>query len=224
VARNIPLQRLNKRQVRDYIQENNCSIDLSLNSQTPHNLLFVFNKTYQCVNKKILAVSGNGTGNLYDSVNDWQAELNESIELNKLAPVHILYNQIPNRDRFIQEVPHLISKLAQEFEINSTELDKTLESLSIIDRVLESNSRKNQIDNNKKILGLLITYIGEVIKVAINGEWLIKQSDEPGWEPVIISSSGKTTSFCILVFDELYEAEKISFYDLASMLIEPHQQ
>ncbi len=224
MASNIPLQRFNKRQVRNYIQENNCLIDLSLNSQTPHNLLFVFNKTYQCINKRILAVSGDGTGNLYDSISDWQAEVNGSIKLNELAPVHILYHQIPSRDKFIQEIPNFISNLAQELEIELTELNKTLESLLIIDRVFENHNRHRQISNNKKVLGSLIAYIGEVVKAAINGKWLIQQGDETQWEPIIISSGGKTTSFCILIFDELYEAEEISFYDLAAMLIEPHQQ
>lgn len=103
MAKNIPLQRLNKQQILTYIQDNDCSVDPSLNSQTPYNLLFVFDKTYQCANNKILAVSRDGTGNLYASVNDWQAEVSELIELNKLEPVHILYNQIPSQERFIQK-------------------------------------------------------------------------------------------------------------------------
>jgi hypothetical protein len=223
VAGNIPLQRLNKRQVRAYIQENNCSIDLSLNSQIPHNLLFVFDTIYKCDNDKVLAVSKDNIGNLYGCVNDWQTELNGLIELNNLAPVHILYNQVPRRDQFIQEVPYLISRLAQELKINLTELDRTLDSLLIIDQAIQSKNRQDY-NSNKKLLGLLISYIGEVIKSAINGEWLIKQDNEPEWEPVIIASTGRITSFCILVFDELHEAEKISFYDLVSMLIESHKQ
>ncbi len=223
MASNIPLQRLSKRQVRDYIQENNCSIDLSLNSQTPHNLLFVFDTTYKCDNDKVLAVGKDNAGNLYDSISDWQTELNRLMELNNLAPVHILYNQIPSRDRFIQEVPHLISRLAQELKINLAELDQTLSSLLIIDRKIK---RKNKQDytSNKKLLGSLIAYIGEVIKANINGEWLITTSNQAEWEPVIIASTGQVTSFCILVFDELHDAEEISFYDLVSMLIESHQQ
>ncbi len=223
MAGNIPLQRLNKRQVRTYIQENNCLIDLSLNSQTPHSLLFVFDTTYKCDDDKVLAVSKDNTGNLYDCVNDWQTELNGLIELNSLAPVHILYSQIPRRDRFTQEVPHLISRLAQELKINLAELDQTLDSLLIIDQAIQSKNRQD-CNSNKQLLGLLISYIGEVIKAAINGEWLIKQDNEPEWEPVIIASTGKITSFCILVFDELHEAKEISFYDLVSMLVESHNQ
>lgn len=95
----------------------------------------------------------------------------------------------------------------------------------IIDRVIEGKNRQDYIDNNnKKILGSLITYVGEVVKAAINGEWLIQQGSGAEWEPVIVSSSGKTSSFCIMVFDELYEAEKSSFHDLALMLIEVHQR
>ncbi len=223
MASNIPLQQLNKRQVHNYIQENNCSINLSLNSQTPNSLLFVFDKTYQCTNGKVLAIGKDGNGNLYDSVNDWQKELNGLTELNNLAPVHILYNQIPSRDRFVQEVPHLISRLAQELKINLAELDQTLISLLIIDREIKSKNKQDYM-SNKKLLGLLIAYIGEVIKLSINGEWLIKKSNEPEWEPVIIDSTGKVTSFCILVFDEIHEAEEISFYDLVSMLIESDHQ
>lgn len=224
MARDIPLKRLNKRQIRTYIQDNGCSLDLSLNSQTPTHLLFVFNKTYQCADGKILAVSGDGAGNLYDSINDWQAELNGLAELEKLEPVHILYNQIPSQERFIQEIPYLISKLAKEFEVDPSELDKTLESLSIVDKAIESKNRQNYIDNsNKRILGSLIAYIGEVIKTAINGEWLIDQNNGSDWEPVIVSPSGKISSFYIMVFDELYEAEESSFHDIASMLIESHQ-
>lgn len=220
MVKNTQLQRLNKRQVDTYLQDNNCSIDLALNSQIPNSLLFVFDTNYQCINGKILAVSKDGSGNLYASVNNWQAEINELIELNKMVPIHILYNQIPNRDKFIQEIPFLVSQLAQEFKINPNELDKSLESLLIIDRVFESNS---QITNNKKILGLLIAYIGEVIKRIVNGEWFIKQGDEPDWEPAIVDSNGRIILFCILIFDELHESEVISFHDLVSMLVEPHQ-
>ncbi len=225
MARDTPLKRLNKRQVRTYIRDNDCSLDPSLNSQTPNHLLFVFSKTYQCADGKILAVSGDGTGNLYDSINDWQTELDELSELRKLEPVHILYNQIPSRERFIQEIPRLISRLAKEFEVDLSELDNTLESLLIIDQAIESKNRQNYIDNsNKRILGSLIAYVGEVIKTAINGEWLIKQNNGANWEPVIVDPSGETSSFYITVFDELYEAEESSFHDIASMLIESHQR
>ncbi|MCY7272807.1 MAG: hypothetical protein LH702_03405 [Phormidesmis sp. CAN_BIN44] len=224
MVRRIPLQRLNKRQARTYVQDNGCSLDPALNSQTPNNLLFVFDKTYQCADGKILAVSGDGTGNLYSSADDWQTELNELIELDKLEPVHILYNQISSQERFIQEVPYLISKLAEELNIDPSELDKNLESLFIIDQIIESKNRQDYIDDNdKKILGSLIAYVGEVVRVAVNGEWMIKQENRSGWEPVIVSPSGKTSSFCIMVFDELYEAEESSFHDLASMLIDSYQ-
>jgi hypothetical protein len=66
----VPLQRLNKRQVNRYLQNNACSINLSLKSQIPQNLLFVFDKIYQCADDRILAVSKDGTGNLYSSVSD----------------------------------------------------------------------------------------------------------------------------------------------------------
>lgn len=226
MANKISLQRLNKRQVRAYIRDNNCLIDQSLNSQTPSNLLFVFDKTYQCANGEILAVSKAGTGNLYDSINDWQAGLDELIDLGNREPVHILYSQIPSQERFVEEIPSLISNLAKEFELGSSELDRTLGSLLILDRAIASKNRQDYIDDNsnRKILGSLIAYIGEVIKSAINGEWQTKQNSGWGWEPIIIDLNGKTSSFCIMVFDELYEAEESSFYDIVSILIESHQQ
>jgi len=226
VAKKISLQRLNKRQVHAYIRDNNCLIDQSLNSQTPSNLLFVFDKTYQCANGEILAVSKDGTGKLYDSINDWQAGLDELIDLGNREPVHILYSQIPSQERFVEEIPSLISNLAKEFELGSSELDRTLGSLLILDRAIASKNRQDYIDDNsnRKILGSLIAYIGEVIKSAINGEWQTKQNSGWGWEPIIIDRNGKISSFCIMVFDELYEAEESSFYDIALMLIESHQQ
>lgn len=225
MARNISLQRLKKKEVRAYIQDNGCSLDPSLNSQTPVNLLYVFNKTYQCADGKILAVSKAGTGNLYNSVNDWQSELDELVELGKREPVHILYNQIPSAERFMEEIPSMISNIAKKFEINPFELDKTLESMLILDKAIARNNQLSYANNNMEILGSLIAYIGEVIRITINGEWLIKQdSGSSAWEPVIVAQNGKIASFCIIVFDELYEAEESSFYDIASMLIKIHQQ
>jgi hypothetical protein len=225
MARKISLQRLNKRQVNAYLEDNSCSLDPLLNSRTPNNLLSVFDKTYQCDNGKILAVGKDGRGNLYDSVNDWQVELDELIDLGKREPVHILYNQIPNQERFIEEIPFLISSLAKELEIDPSELDQTLESLLILDQAIATKSRQNYIDNsNRRILGSLIAYIGEVVRVAINGSWQIKQNSGSGWEPVVIATNGKISSFCIMVFDELYEAKESSFYDITSMLIEAHQK
>ncbi len=225
MARNISLQRLKKKEVRAYIQDNGCSLDPSLNSQTPVNLLYVFNETYQCADGKILAVSKAGTGNLYNSVNDWQSELDELVELGKREPVHILYNQIPSAERFMEEIPSMISNIAKKFEINPFELDKTLESMLILDKAIARNNQLSYANNNMEILGSLIAYIGEVIRITINGEWLIKQdSGSSAWEPVIVAQNGKIASFCIIVFDELYEAEESSFYDIASMLIKIHQQ
>ena len=226
MARNISLQRLKKGKVSAYIQGNSCSLDPSLNSQTPINLLYVFNETYQCADGKILVVSKAGTGNLYDSINDWQSELDELVDLGEREPVHILYNQMPSQERFIEEIPFMISNLARKFEINPSELDRTLESVLILDQVIASKNRQSYIDNNDtKILGSLIAYIGEVVRANINGEWIIKQdSGLSEWEPVIAAQNGKVSSFCIIVFDELYEAEKSSFYDIASMLIKAHQQ
>ena len=223
MAKKIPLQRLNKRQVRAYVKKHSCLLEPALNSQTPNDLLFVLNETYQCANRKVLAVSKAGTGNLYDSVDDWQTGLDELVELGNREPVHILYNQIPSQERFIKEIPSLISNLAKEFEIDPFELDKTLESLLVLDRAIISKGR-NCIDNsNRKILGSLIAYVGEVVKSAINGEWQIKQNSGSIWEPVIAAPNGKISSFCIMVFDEFYESEETSFYDIALILIEAHQ-
>jgi len=99
-------------------------------------------------------------------------------ELGEREPVHILHNQ--NQDRFIQEIPQLIFNLSKELEIDISELDKTLESLLVIDKAIENKNRPSYIDNddNKKILGSLIAYIGEVLKTAINGGWFIKKYNE----------------------------------------------
>lgn len=219
--RKISLQRFSKQQVRTYVQENSCLLDSSLNYQTPNNLLFVFDKTYRCANGKILAVSKNGTGNLYGSIDDWQAELIELVDLGKREPVHFLYNQIPSQERFIAEIPLLISNLAIELKLDPFEFNKTIDSLLVVDRVVNKENRQAYIDNsNKRILGSLIAYIGEIVKTAINGEWQIKQSSTAAWEPVIIAPNGKISSLCVMVFDDLYEAEESSFYDISLMLIE----
>ncbi len=224
MARKFLLHRLESKEVRSYIEDNDCSIDPSLNSQTPVNLLYVFNETYRCADGKILAVSQAGTGNLYNSVNDWQSELDELVELGKRDPVHILYSQIPSAERFMEEIPSMISNIAKKFEINPFELDRTLESILILDKAIARNNQRSYANNNMEILGSLIAYIGEVIRITINGEWRIKQdSGSSAWEPVIVAQNGKISSFCIIVFDELYEAEESSFYDIASMLIKAHQ-
>ncbi len=225
MARKISLQRLKKRQVRSYLQENDCRLDSSLNSRTPLDLLRNCKETYRCPDGKILVVAEDGVGNLYDSVGDWEVELDLLIELLNRGPVHILYNQLPNQEQFVTEIPSLILKLAKELELGIAELDKTLESLLIVDQAIARKDRQGYIDNcDKKILGSLIAYIGEVIRSALNGEWQIKQHSQSEWEPMVIAPNGKTFSFCIMVFDELYEAQESSFYDIASMLIDGGQQ
>ena len=115
----------------------------------------------------------------------------------------------------------MISNLARELKLDPFELNKTIDSLLVVDRAVNKENRQAYIDNsNKRILGSLIAYIGEIVKTAINGEWQIKQSSAAAWEPVIIAPNGKISSFCIMVFDDLYEAEESSFYDIALMLIE----
>jgi len=131
-------------------------------------------------------------------------------ELGEREPVHILHNQ--NQDRFIQEIPQLIFNLSKELEIDISELDKTLESLLVIDKAIENKNRPSYIDNddNKKILGSLIAYIGEVLKTAINGGWFIKKYNEQAWEPVIVSSSGQNIHFVLWYLMNFMKQKKVA--------------
>jgi hypothetical protein len=218
----IPLKRLNQKQVHTYLQNNKCFLDPFLTDQIPYELLSLFNKVYLCNNGEVLVVGDFRESKLYSSIDDWRAELEELTELSRREPVHILHGQLPKRERFLTEISSLIDNLAKELQLDLAVLDRTLESLLIIDKAINGKSQRQQYINSKgeKILGFLIAYIGEVVRVAIDGEWSIIEITEKEWEPVIVSSNGKTYDFCIMVFDELYEAPTISFYDLALMLVE----
>jgi hypothetical protein len=218
----IPLKRLNQKQVHIYLQNNKCFLDPLLTDQIPHELLSLFNKVYRCNNGEVLIVSDFRESKLYSSIDDWRAELEELIELSRSKPVHILYGQLPRREKFLTEISSLIDNLAKELQFDLAVFDRTLESLLIIDKVINGKNQRQQYTNSKgeKILGFLIAYIGEVVRVAIDGEWSIVEITKKEWEPVIVSPNGKTYDFCIMVFDELYEAPTINFYDLALMLIE----
>jgi hypothetical protein len=218
----IPLKRLTQKQVRTYLQNNKCFLDPLLTDRIPHELLSLFNKVYQCSNGEVLVTSDFRESKLYSSIDDWRAELEELTELSRREPVHILHGQLPKREEFLTEISSLIDNLAKELQLDLAAFDRTLESLLIIDKAINGENQRQQYTNSKgkKILGFLIAYIGEVVRVAIDGEWSIVEITKKEWEPVIVSPNGKTYDFCIMVFDELYEAPTISFYDLALMLIE----
>lgn len=155
---------------------------------------------------RVLTTFPSGNGVMYSTREAFeiQAELIERTRGQK--PQHILHDRLPGGEEFPQYAPHLVDNLATLLKIPGNELDNSLQSLDLVEHKIKHLGRKRCLDS--PIFAALVAYIGEVIRRAVDGRWvmILSNQDDSVWEPWIIDPQGRSAN---------------SFSDLYDMLAEP---
>lgn len=166
---------------------------------------------YELDDKRILLVLGYGTGvgTLYKSEEDLLVRKKRADILKKTSPKHVL-SDFPINENFPSEVDALIEKLSTILDIKYSELDKSFNSLKLIDRKLKKIDP--QFIKNELYVAL-IAYTGKVLIKELSGHWEMKKSEDV-WEPWILGKDGEYFSTFIHISDAFIEGEDISTYSL----------
>ena len=111
---------------------------------------------------------------------------------------------------FEKHIPDLILSIAIQLKIPETKLDKSVESLDLIDKALD-----DKIINDDLYYDLylpLVAYIGEVYIKNEGGKWTQQLKGET-WEPYIVNKKGQGIYF----FGDIYEQMHPNFATNFSM-------
>lgn len=174
---------------------------------------------YRFPDGRVLALNKldkSGPSVLYPSVDSFYSRWQQIPE-----PRHQLAGYSIFTSQFASHVDDLINQLANTLEIDAVRLDRSLESLEIVDKKLDQFI----IDHGREVvlnqlLPQLIAYTGAVLNQQQESSWLIERStdDESIWCPNLIHSDGKVQVFYTLVWCNYQDVDRPATPTLASVV------
>lgn len=121
-------------------------------------------------------------------------------------PTHILEGRLPHGSTFVENIPSLISRLAQELGLTQSQLGIERKDLQEVDRLVRL---RYDIDARvePRMFEMLVAYVGEAIRQATDGTWQLRQATgNPNiWEPWIVCPDGQEYAPFISVWSEFYD-------------------
>ena len=133
--------------------------------------------------------------------------------------MHPLRNCLQGQN-FLDSIPVLIDNLASYLNIPKEQLNKTLESLEQIDRLVRRKGRRKFLE--PKIFSALLAYVGETINQETNARWelkLWKDDDEEIWEAWIIAPNGNAITLHNSIYEQLNEGKTCYIWVAANTAI-----
>ena len=157
----------------------------------------------------VLLLFETGRGRLYESQNDLRA-LIEEIEGEAGRGPKSVCRDLPQGQRFAQQVPELVHQLAMLLNIEPAQLDGSELSLDKVEKALR-RWRPEEI-LAPEVFGLLTAYVGEVIRNATHGRWEMRLGSDVDrtWEPWIVDPSGRSCAPFSIYKDLLEFGSRIS--------------
>jgi hypothetical protein len=139
------------------------------------------------------------TGTLWPS----RESVLESLNPDEAEPGHILEGRLPQGQSFPGQVPQLTATLAELVELPVDVLDYSVESLKPLDqRVKERYKPAERLGT--AIFPCLIAYLGEVVRLRVDGTWEMRQSGHANvWEPWVRSPDGREFAPFVCIYDQL---------------------
>lgn len=212
-------RRFSAKRIQSLLKESKWTVDYKLTAQIPNDLYI--SEIYKSSDGELLAVLRDGAGILFESTETWLSYLKSLESLQNQGPIHLLHGRIPQGQNFVNQVPELIQELAVRLNIPSEHLDKSENSLTIVDRAVQRKGSGKCLE--AKIFAPLVAYVGEVIKQEVNGRWEMRPTEDPEtWEPWIVDSQGQSHPPFIIIYDELYESPQCSIYGSVGGQIRSH--
>lgn len=132
---------------------------------------------------ELLLLMPRGRSVLYASKKELEEKLEESRK--QPAPTHILEGLLPQGPRFIEAIPELIDVLAQQLKIPREALDKSFDSLTLVEQALNKVRPRKKILEITNLFGGIIAYTGEVYRTMTGGEWRLNEVHGGIWEPYV---------------------------------------
>lgn len=212
-------RRLSKKKVTILLQSSDCTLDTRLTNQVPPNVFI--SEVHTCSDGSVVEVLNDGFGNRYSTHQDWLISLSKLKALvEQSEPFHILKGRLPHGQQFADACVEIAMRLHNYFDVDPEILNNSLESLSELDRAVQKKDKSECL--SPPVFESLLAYIGEVIKnVKKDAYWEMRKlhnNSEDIWEPFLVISNQGHPIF-IDLYDELYEAKKVSTRSLAESFI-----
>ena len=114
-------------------------------------------------------------------------ELEKKLEEIRKQPysTHVLEGLLPQGPRFIEAIPELIDVLAQQLKIPREALDKSFDSLTLVEQALNKVRPRKKILEVTNLFAGIIAYTGEVYRTMTGGEWRLNEVHGGIWEPYV---------------------------------------
>jgi hypothetical protein len=165
-------------------------------------LSFYETDAYASDDGQLLLIPRRGKSKLYPS----RAHFVEMIhKIETETPRHLLHGRLPHGERFVEAVPELIDAAALWANVPRDALDRSLDSLALLDRTLARRGIRASLDN-PHVFEMLVAYVGEVLRAATDGTWSLERAADPSiLEPWILARSGRRHPPFAIVYRELAE-------------------
>ncbi|MFM2386765.1 MAG: hypothetical protein RL660_1522 [Bacteroidota bacterium] len=166
--------------------------------------LFVFDPTE----------SGGGKGDIYSKdyllkLIKWRERIDEDYKYGRASSIDNWRYYSKHKADIIHHIDELVQELGIKLQMSPTELDKSYKSLDLLSQRVEAydidKAREELYDN-------LVAYIGEVIRVKINGQWAINEEFAGGDYPYIdIGIKNVQYTSVNIVWENLTEINEVNF-------------
>lgn len=139
----------------------------------------------------VLLLFETGRGRLYESQNELRAMIEEIEREARRGPKSVC-RDLPQGQRFAEQVPELVHQLAMLLGIEPVQLDGSELSLDKVEKALRRLRPQNIL--TPEVFAPLTAYVGEVIRNATHGKWEMRLGSDVDrtWEPWIIDPSGRS--------------------------------
>ncbi|MCY7286473.1 MAG: hypothetical protein LH679_24265 [Cyanobacteria bacterium CAN_BIN43] len=212
--------------VQKRLKEPGWSIDSELLAQIPRNIFI--SAVYKNLDGRVLTVSEDGAGVLYGSIEAWLSLLQSLETPSNQTPTHLLHERLSQGQNFINQISELITELAAQLDIPIQQLDRSGDSLKVIDKAIHRKGQSECLE--AEIFAPLVAYVGEVFRQRISGRWEMRLAGDPRetilnkvgdrweeervgeypevWEPWIVDEQGQNHQVFSIIYDELTEAPR----------------
>jgi hypothetical protein len=144
---------------------------------------------------RILSISY-GSARIFASADECLQLLAFVEQQTRRQPSHPLGPAFPRGQGFIAAVPELIVILPGKLRLAVGTLDGSVDSLTHLDTATQQLGGPECL-NDPTLLSSIVAYVGEVVRDATGGRWVIRSWELPGavasaqWQPVIIGADGR---------------------------------
>jgi hypothetical protein len=156
-------------------------------------------------------IFSNGRGGVYPTRAEFDHFIAAAEEAMRRGHQHILKGRLLYGEDFIDHIADLINELANRLALDMSQMDKTFQSLVLVDAKVKRMGRKKA--QEPPVFSGLVAYVGEVMRLDIQGKWVIVRVEPYGstiWEPWIEDAQGRRCNSWSFLYDMLIQGKAMS--------------